>query len=285
LLYQRLNNKNNSTSGEMAYSIKPGANKAFLVLSTGEQLDLNQVQNGIVAKQGSVNINKNNDGQLSYSGAVHDNIIPATYNSIEVPRGGQYQVILHDGTHVWLNSGSTLKYPTNFNEKTRNVTLTGEAYFEVAKNKEQPFIVNAKNINVQVVGTHFNIMAYDNEQSINTTLLEGSIKVSTKTESKMLIPGQEAIVRDSIQLVNANIEEAVAWKNAEFLFKDADIQLVMRQIERWYNVKVIYSGEKSLKHFNGKIPRDTGIKKLLAILEGTGGVHFKISQNTIIVSQ
>jgi transmembrane sensor len=283
LLYQQLKQK--KLQKAFAYEIKPGGNKATLVLSDGEQVDLLKAKNGALAQQGSVSINKTAEGQLSYSTPVSGDAKSIGYNKIEVPKGGQYQVKLPDGTRVWLNSASTISYPTNFNSKTRNVTLSGEAYFEVAKNKDQPFIINAGKVAVEVLGTHFNIMAYANEPSVNTTLLEGSVKVSTAELSEMIVPGQEAQVNKDIQLVKANIDEVVAWKNADFLFANSDIQSIMRKVERWYNVKVAYTGEMPVKHFNGEIPRNTDIKKLLGVLEQMGGVHFKIEQNVISVSK
>jgi len=283
LLYNRLKQKEPQT--EVTYEIKPGENKATLVLSDGKQVDLLKAKNGVLAQQGLVSINKTADGQLSYSTQVSGDNKSIGYNKIEVPKGGQYQVTLPDGTHIWLNSASTISYQTNFDGKTRNVTLSGEAYFEVAKNKAQPFIVTVNDLKVQVLGTHFDIMAYADEPSINTTLLEGSVKVSRGKLNQVIAPGQQARVNNDIQVVNANIDEAVAWKNADFLFVNSDIQPLMRKVERWYNVKVVYTGEMPATHFNGEIPRNTDIKKLLGVLEQMGGVHFRIEQNVIRVSR
>jgi transmembrane sensor len=282
-LHSRLKQKEPQTA--VAYVIKPGGNKATLVLSDGKQVDLLQAKNGVLAQQGLVSISKTADGQLSYSTPVSADTKSIGYNIIQVPKGGQYQVTLPDGTHIWLNSASTLSYPINFNGKTRNVTLSGEAYFEVAKNKDQPFMVNVNDVVVQVFGTHFNIMAYADEPSINTTLLEGSVKVSKGRLSQMIVPGQQARISKDIQIVKANIDEAVAWKNADFLLVNSDIQPLMRKIERWYNVKVVYTGEMPTTHLNGEIPRNTDLKKLLGVLEQMGGVHFKIEQNVIRVSK
>src|ERR1700754_5205092 len=261
-----LSKKDQKSEKGLVYQIRPGGNKATLVLADSEQMDLSKAKNGVLTKQGSISIDKTANGMISYSDGSDGNK-SIVYNKIVVPNGRQYQVKLSDGTHIWLNSASTITYPTTFNSKTRNVTIIGEAYFEVAKNKNKPFIVTVNDITIQVLGTHFNVMAYQNEPSMKTTLLEGSVKVSRQGISKMITPGEEAQVITDINVIKANTEETIAWTNGSFMFANSEIQPIMRKVERWYNVKVVYNGETPTRHFNGEFSRNIEIKKLLNVLE------------------
>lgn len=254
----------------------PGGNKAVLTLADGSEIILDHAGNGTLARQGSIVINKAADGKLIYNTSKFDlnsGNTAVTYNTIATPRGGEYQIILPDGSKVWLNSASSINFPTAFNGNERSVTITGEAYFEVAHNPGKPFNVKANGTKIQVLGTHFNVMAYANEGSVKTTLLEGSVKVSAGNESSLIKPGQQARVSEGqIKIMAANLEEAVAWKNGYFYFKNTDIQTVMRQISRWYDVDVEYRGKIPQTVFTGKMYKNVNASKVLDVL-----TYFKVN--------
>lgn len=285
--------------------VLPGGDKARLELADGSVVVLEKVNNGSLTQQGGTRIVKQ-DGQLVYNAAQGSHPAENLYNKISTPKGGQYQVILPDGSKVWLNAGSSLRFPTAFTGKERQVELTGEAYFEVAKlttlsdggRVRVPFKVKTYDVSIEVLGTHFNVMAYADEKSINTTLLEGSVKVYAPISSfpkeraggevatrnsQLLRPGQQAKVNGSIQLLNVDTEEIVAWKNGFFQFNGADVKTVMGQIERWYDVEIDYEGKMPLKHFTGVISRNINVSKVLNMLELTGGVKFEIKGKKISV--
>ncbi|HVW60859.1 MAG TPA: FecR domain-containing protein [Puia sp.] len=260
----------------------PGGNKATLLLGDGSMVNLGAAKNGVIRKVAGTLIDKQ-DGQLRYNvAAAH----PAPeMNTIQTPRGGQYQVILPDGTKVWLNAASSLAYPTAFTGADRAVKLNGEAYFEVADNKDKPFKVMAGNMEINVLGTHFNVMAYEDENAIKTTLLEGSVKVTNGKISHLLKPGQEGRVdrqSGAFRLLEADANEAVAWKNGVFQFGGASIESVMREIVRWYDVDVEYQGRTN-EHFRGTISRSVNASEVFKMLELTGAVHFTIDKKKIIV--
>lgn len=271
-------------------TINPGSNNAVLTLANGIQISLNDKENGILASQSGVIIKKNKDGQLQYQIKAD---APAGINTISTPRGGQYQLILVDGTKVWLNAASSITFPTQFNDSERKVEIIGEAYFEVAKNVKKPFKVKSKNQIIEVLGTHFNVNTYDDEVADRTTLLEGSVsvskiangKVQTAT-SKILKPGQQATVsanQSQINIAIAHEDEAVAWKNGYFKFNKADIQTIMRQVSRWYNVDVEFKGEMNKDLFVGKINRSEHVEEVLSILERSK-INVAIKGRTIIIS-
>lgn len=254
----------------------PGGNKAILTLADGSEIILDQVANGRLAKQGNITINKASEGQLVYDASesnINNDNARITYNTISTPRGGQYHVILPDGSKVWLNSASSINFPTAFNGNERNVTITGEAYFEVVTNTSKPFNVKANGTTVKVLGTHFNVMAYTDETLVKTTLLEGSVKVSSGKISNMIKPGEQAQITDeNIKIINANLDEAIAWKKGYFYFKDTDIKTVMRQISRWYDVDVQYKGNVPETVFSGKMHKNVNASKVLEILS-----YFKVN--------
>jgi ferric-dicitrate binding protein FerR (iron transport regulator) len=268
--------------------ISPGGNRAMLTLADGTQIPLDSAQNGTLAQQGNALITKSDSGRLTY---IHNTAMPGTevqYNTLRTPPGGQFQLELPDGTKVWLNAASSLQYPTTFTGSDRTVLLTGEAYFEVAQHASLPFRVNVgKNMNVDVLGTSFNIMAYDEEELVKTTLLEGAVKVTGNGIAKRLNPGQGSWLNrhngSQEVLDQVNVEEAVAWKNGSFQFEGNDIQSVMRQIARWYDAEVIYKANIPA-HFRGIIPRNAPVSQVLHMLEQTGEVHFEIHGKQIIVS-
>ena len=265
-------------------SVKPGGNKAILVLSDGTQLVLDSVTNGTIAQDVHAKVIKLDDGQLAYSSS-DQGFKSIAYNTLSTPRGGQYAITLADGTKVWLNSASSLRFPSSFTEQKRIVDLAGEGYFEVAPNRERPFIVRVNNIEVKVLGTDFNIMSYQDEFSINTTLLEGSVLISQQQETAKLRPGQQAQVTIDGKMAivkNVDVEQAIAWKNGVFNFNGSDIESTMRQISRWYDIEVIIEN-KIKEHFYGTIPRNSTIEKVLQMLEHTGVIHFNRQGRKVFV--
>jgi transmembrane sensor len=270
--------------------IIPGSNKAFLTMADGKTITLTNARNGQLATQAGIQINKTKDGMLVYRVAAVNatNTDPDAINIVTTPRGGQYQVVLADGTKVWLNAVSSLRYPVAFNGSTRSVELTGEGYFEVAKNKSKPFIVKANGNNIEVLGTHFDISAYSDDKAVTTTLLEGSVRLSKGGVTTMLTPGQQGIsVNGSagINVQDADVEQAIAWKNGLFLFKNTDIRTIMKQASRWYNVDVDYLDNLKDKEFGGKISKYKDISELMHNLELTGTIHFKIEGRRITVME
>lgn len=262
--------------------VLPGGNKAMLTLSNGSTISLGDAQQGILAKQGGAMVVKSADGQLAYNkNGVNGNEVQ--YNILTTPIGGQYRITLPDGTSVWLNAGSSLRYPTTFTGKERKVELTGEGYFEVAKNASMPFYVTTDNgVEVLVLGTHFNVNAYSDEKNVTTTLLEGAVMVNHNT----LAPGQQAVAgSNSLKIVkDADVDVVVAWKEGVFKFNDANIDMVMKQLSRWYDIDIKYEGSPVKEYFNGTIPRNVPVSKVLELLELTGLVHFKIEGKTITVT-
>lgn len=268
-----------------SHDIAPGGNKAILTLGNGKKVDLTTAKNGTLALQGLVAINKTQNGQVTYSSADKQNGEIA-YNTITTPRGGQYHLVLADGTNVWLNAASSLKYPVAFRGNNRKVELTGEGYFEVAKDRAHPFIVKTTQQEVKVLGTHFNINAYNDEPSVKTTLLEGSVKVTATMGVKTIAPGQQAVLSNTgITAVEANTEEAVAWKNGDFDFNSEKIESIMKKLSRWYNIGVTYQGNVQSKSFTGKISRFKNISQVLKMLSETNSVHFKIKERRVIVTE
>ncbi|PWS27559.1 anti-sigma factor [Pedobacter yonginense] len=280
-------------------AIKPGGNKATLTLADGSKISLTDASNGIIAKQAGINITKTENGELIYTvAALSTSKTQNLFNIIETPRGGQYQVNLPDGTRVWLNAESSLKYPAVFNQSSRVVELKGEAYFEVAKllskaGNRVPFKVKSnlganRNQEVEVLGTHFNINAYSDEPSSKTTLLEGSVRVAntSASTSNLLRPGQQSIISassPSIIIKDVDAEEAVTWKDGFFSFNDENLETIMNKISRWYNVDIEYRGAKINKLFGGRISRFNSVNEVLETLQTTGDVHFKIEERRILV--
>jgi len=252
LLYSRYTRKQIENKTAVTYDVAPGGNKAILTLSNGSKVTLNDSKNGLLATQAGALILKK-DSLLSYKSTA-GKTDAVTYNTINTPNGGQYQLVLADGTRVWLNAASSLKFPTEFNGNNRTVELTGEAYFEVAKDKHKPFNVKTANQTVQVLGTHFNVNSYTDEAVVKTTLLEGSVKVYSATASVLISPGQQALLSNNQLLVNKDpdVNEVIAWKNGMFQFNEADIQTIMRQIARWYDIDVEFKGKIPDYTYHGK---------------------------------
>jgi len=272
---------------KVQHDVLPGGNKAYLTLGNGQRISLTDAKNGTIANEAGKTIQKTGDGMLVYDDS-HSNHRAAEiiYNTIETPRGGQYQVVLPDGSKVWLNAASSLKYPATFNGPSREVTLIGEAYFEVAKDKAHPFRVKGVKQTVEVLGTHFNINSYDDEPAVKTTLLEGSVKVDANDIERVIKPGEQAILSASkIKVEQADLDEAVAWKNGMTLFSDQPLESIMRTISRWYDVDVRYDGVNKQQLYGGGVSRYDNVSKVLKVLEMTGGAHFRIEGKTIYVSK
>jgi ferric-dicitrate binding protein FerR (iron transport regulator) len=264
--------------------LPPGGNKAILILSDGSSIELNDAKKGELANDKGVKINKKANGQISYTryGVSTEQPVNA-FNTVITPRGGQYQLVLSDGTKVWLNSASSLKYPVTFTGNKREIELSGEAYFEVAHNPHKPFRVISNGQIVEVLGTHFNVNAYADEPAIKTTLLEGSVKVQSNGVSKTIKPNEQVQLRNgSMNIVKADVNEATAWKNGFFYFKDDDIKSVLRQLARWYNVDIKYEGEIPQREFSGEISKNIDASKLLAILSFEK-ITYHIENKTIII--
>lgn len=265
--------------------VAPGGNTAVLTLGDGSTVVLENARNGSLGQQGDVQILKPASGKLVYqaANARTDQIV---YNSITTPNGGQYQVELPDGTKVWLNAASSLRFPTAFVGPERRVTITGEVYFEVAKDAKKPFHVQTQDMDVTVLGTHFNVMAYPDEETVRTTLLEGKVTVGQAGRTVMLSPGQQAQLgrdRSGLNVVDGiNIEEELAWKNGLFLFNDATMSDIMRQVSRWYDVEVIYEGGPPQGHFTGKLSRNTNLATMLRIFT-LSEIRYRIDGKKLII--
>jgi len=267
--------------------ITPGTNTAILTLSDGSDIILDDAGNGEIAQAGPVSVKKLNNGQLAYdAGMATGGVKSNALHTISTPRGGRYAVKLPDGTNVWLNSASSLTYPVAFSGTDRQVKLRGEAYFEVAKNREKPFLVEVGSVTVKVLGTHFNINAYKAQTDIKTTLLEGSVRMSNETSSILLAPGQQGQAGTASAGINKKVvdtDQVMAWKNGYFIFRDDNIREVMDQISRWYDVEVEYRCDTKGKNFGGIYSKNKDINELLKGLELTGNIHFKIEGRRIIV--
>lgn len=278
---------NTSTEKPIAATtdIAPGSQGAVLTLADGRKVVLDSLGNGTISLQTGAEV-RLKDGQLVYDPvtATEEQMV---YNSISTPKGRQFQLILPDGTKVWLNAASSLKYPTHFSGNERKVEIKGEAYFEVAKNAQKPFIVMLpQGAEVRVLGTHFNINAYDNEPVIKTTLLEGAVKISAigNRQSAMLKPGEQAVLTaDSrFTIAGADVEKVMAWKNGVFNFEDATLQEVMHQLERWYDIEVVYETGIPKLEFVGKMGRDLSLNNVLRGLE-INKVHCRLEGRKLIV--
>ena len=276
---------------------QPAKNIAILTLGNNSQIVLDEASSGEIAQEGGVSILKTDKGELVYkirnSNKLSTNDLNK-YNTISTPMGGKFKVILPDGSLVLLNAASTLKYPVHFDEKLRKVSFTGEAYFEIAKledkrKKRVPFYVYSNDQIVEVLGTHFNINSYDNEEYSKTTLLEGSVKIineKSAAPAKILKPGQQAVIkRGDVQtkIMIADEAQALAWKDGYFLFKNTNIKDVVNELERWYNVDIQYEDEMEFENITGYISRNVKISSVLKMLQLSGIVNYEISGSKIII--
>jgi transmembrane sensor len=265
--------------------IMPGGKKAILTIADGSTISLDNKENGELLQQGNTVIYKK-DGLLMYNANAKPGVaVPPMYNTLSTPRGGQYELMLPDGSIVWLNAASQIRFPTSFTGNQREVEIEGEAYFEVAKNKKKPFIVNVDGMRVEVLGTTFNVNAYAEEGNIVTSLLEGSVKVSKGSLKDLLKPGQQATLnkkKEKIKVARADMDGVIAWKNGLFQFQGADIATIMRQVGRWYDVEVNFAGKIPVRQFEGKISRQANLTEVLQILE-LSNIKCSIEGNKIIV--
>jgi ferric-dicitrate binding protein FerR (iron transport regulator) len=294
--YYFLNKKPATTVAKTTITLKndvaPGSNKAVLTLANGKTILLDDAANGVVAEEGSAKVVKPDDGKLVYSQQSDNSDETLSWNTLATPRSGQYQLVLPDGTKVWLNSESSIHYPILFGGKERRVQITGEAYFEVVHNSNMPFIVELPSGRgqVEVLGTHFNVNAYNDESAIKTTLLQGKVKVvktsATLQQTAVLSPGEQAVMRGNnrIQVRKAAIDDVVAWKNGLFHFESADIKMVMRQLARWYDIEVVYEGA-SIKNdpLFVEISRNTKLSDVLKVLQESGSAKFSIQGRKVTV--
>lgn len=267
-------------------SISPGRQAASLTLANGKKIFLSDQQAGKIAQEAGVSISKTSNGELIYEiiGAKDQ---PHGFNTLATSNGETYRVKLPDGSMVWLNAASSLKYPVSFqNSKHREVQLSGEAYFEISKDRKHPFIVKSRGQQVEVLGTHFNINAYHEEPSILTTLLEGSVRLTSAHGAKVLKPGQQAaLTAHQLKILPADTRSVTAWKDGYFRFKNESLPSIMRKIARWYNVEVVF--EKGLPEdtYSGAVARHDDISRVLEIMEGSNNIHFTIKERRIIVSK
>lgn len=278
-----------TVNNKLRNDIHPGSNQAYLKLANGSSIMLHGLKNGEISGSTAAKIRKVSDSIITYSANQRDRssqVITPDSNSLVIPKGGIFQTILSDGTKVWLNSASSLKYPVAFAGKERRVVLSGEAYFEVAKNKNMPFKVSVNGVDVQVLGTHFNVLGYADETEIKTTLLEGSVKLQSAKGQALLVPGEQGVFshqRADFAVNRVNTEDAVSWKEGFFVFDNESIQSIMPKIARWYNVEVVYQDKPGQSKLGGTISRYKDINIVLKALESTGAAHFKIQGRRVIV--
>lgn len=267
-------------------NISTGSKKAVLTLANGSRIQLQAADTGTISLRGNLSLIQNK-GQLAYN-AANNFYTPNNYSehTLTTPKGGEYQLILQDGSKVWLNAASNITYPVEFHGKERRVKVQGEAYFEVAKNAAKPFIVEANGTEIKVLGTHFNVSAYADDSFVKTTLVEGAVRVSKAGKNALLKPDQQALITkksSNIAISNVDVEEALAWKNGYFIFHSEDIRSVMKLVSRWYDVEVVFQGELKGKTFGGTISRFENINDLLKTIELTEAIHFEIKERRVIV--
>ncbi len=282
---------------KVANDVAPGHSGAILTLANGRKVVLDSLNNGLLTNQGNINIIKQGD-KIRYQYGQEQNA-EVVYNTMTTPKGRQYQLQLSDGTNVWLDAGSSITYPTTFTENNRKVEITGEVYFEVktifvgsgSQRKKMPFTVEINPVSnlkreIQVLGTHFNVNSYDNESAAKITLLEGIVKVFNNNSSVIIKPGEQAVMENEGNkmsvVAHADVGEAVAWKDGFFSFKNANIETIMRQVERWYDVNVVYEGKKPADQYGGEVSKNVNASEMLKILE-VGGIRYKIEGKKIIV--
>ncbi|NLR79680.1 FecR family protein [Chitinophaga eiseniae] len=267
----------------VASATAPAANKSILRMGNGKTIVLSDAGNGVVSQHGNMSIVKLDSGLLAFRGT--ENSGEATLNTLVTPKGGQYSIILPDGSKVWINAASELTFPSSFNSRERTVTLSGEAYFEVTGTADHPFVVNTRNQRVQVLGTSFNISGYADEPMISTTLITGKVKVSAGNKSAVLLPGQQLQHNSNSWQVlqNADTDAAMAWKNGYFSFNKADISTVMRELERWYDINTINEIKTNSHQFVGEIPKSVTLKEAMEILKRSG-INYTIKGRTVIIT-
>ena len=268
--------------------VAPGSNRALLILGNGSAIQLDSAQNGLLTRQGNANITKMANGQLAYN-LLNEKPTDILFNILTTPRGGQYQLTLPDGSRVWLNAASSIRFPSSFTGKERKVQITGEVYFEVAKDAARPFRVDVETgkgapAEIEVLGTDFNVNAYSEEPDIKTTLLEGSVRIKKENAAQLLSPGQQAsMTTTGIKMEeNVDLSKVIAWKNGFFWFDNTDLHTLMRQVSRWYNVDVQFEGQIPEEGFSGKISRSEPLSRFMRVLE-VNDVHIKMEGRKITI--
>jgi len=280
-----------ATQPAATHDVAPGHEGAVLTLADGKQIVLDSSGDGSLARQGGMAITKEHAGQLVYQTEPTGVFPQATmYNTLTTPRGRRTAVVLSDGTKVWLNAASSIKFPAAFMGKDRTVELSGEAYFEVAKDAGKPFRVKVNrpggNMNIEVLGTSFNIMAYDDEATSSTTLVDGSVKVVTVAGASLLKPGQQLLAGSDGKtnlVADADVQKAIAWKDGNFIFRGDGLDDIMKQLARWYDIDVRYDSPVT-DHYTGKISRQVNISQVLKMLQAAGGVNFTVDNRQVRVS-
>lgn len=277
---------NRRIAKEPGIDVMPASEGAILTLADGSTILLDNITNGQIAEQGASRVIKNN-GRIVYDSPTIPGGAEVSYNTIFTPYGRQCNLVLPDGTSVFLNAGSSLRFPTAFTGKERKVEMSGEAYFAVAHDPSRPFVVNAEGTDVQALGTEFNINAYRDETDIRTTLVKGSVKVKKGNAEAVLMPGQQSIVdfRGEIELVReSDMEKILAWKNNTFLFENDELKGIMRQLARWYDVEVEYKGDIPPHRFSGIISRERKLSAVLSLLETADDISFRLDKKKITVN-
>lgn len=277
------------TAQQKRAGTKPDNEKAVLILADNTSILLDAILNGTVARQGNSLVTKKKQGELQYAFTGRDKFDIA-YNTIQTPRGGEYSIVLDDGTKIWLNAASSLRFPVHFTGNERRVQLTGEAYFEVASHvsaetgRKNPFVVQVDDMNIHAIGTAFNITAYKEDEQTRATVIEGLVKVNSRQKEQLLQPGKKMVVQNSsVTVEDADIQQETAWKNGRFLFRNTSLQAVMNELARWYDVTIVYEKPVPSLHFNGEIRRQATICHVLEMLETAGGIQFSLKGHIVRV--
>lgn len=294
LYLERSKSLSNQLDKSLNAKIVPGVNKAILTLSNGTQVLLDSTTSGLIGTEGNTKVFKLDGESLSYSSTVNGTASRPLYNTLTTPRGGQYQLTLPDGTAVWLNSASSITFPTFFDGAERVVKITGEAYFEVRSIKDQtnigkkPFIVEVGTERITVLGTHFNINAYGDDFPVKTTLVEGSVKVSNDKGFVVIKPGEQTIFQHSntaYKVIKPNLEEVLAWKNGKFIFSEASAKSIMLQLSRWYDVDIVFQSDLNGINFSGGLSRKDEIEKLIELLSLDGRIKLSLKGRKLFVTR
>ena len=277
-------------AGQPTHDVAPGHEGAVLTLADGKQIVLDSSRNGSLARQGKTSVTKLSAGELTYK-AENTATAEVMYNTLTTPRGRRTSVLLSDGTRVWLNAASFIRFPTVFTGKNRTVEVSGEAYFEVAKDAAMPFIVKTagsvsqRPLEIQVLGTSFNITAYGDENEMSTTLVEGSVKVISGSDASLIHPGEQLVAKDNGRLQlnpRVDVQKVLAWKEGIFLFRGDELTAIMKQLSRWYDIEVHFDGTVN-DHYTGRISRQVNISQVLKMLQAAGGVSFSVQNKEVSV--
>lgn len=286
------NNTEFTTENIEHFDIEPGTRKAVLILSDGTEVKLENNENNKIKTKTGVQINNENNILEYLRNDKENEDIALIYNTLKIPKGGEYSIILADGSKVWLNADTELKYPVRFNDTIRRVFIEGEAYFEVAHNTDKPFIVTTNKLDITVLGTSFNVMAYNNESQIQTTLVAGKVKITGFAENDtetVLKPGFQASLDVNTQkMVSKKVDTYIytSWKTGKFIFKNEELSSIMRKLSRWYDIETIFKNEELKNyHFSGTLKKYDNISDILNMIELTTNVSFKISERSVVVSK